>query len=176
MKNGVSKEFVPQIVFVQPHIQKNSESRLIIMIILQLRSQSVSLQQQISFQRRAQLLMGVCSLCTQSSKYTQRPINKIKKKITVPTLAEKQHTEKYVFNSSPHTQSCQGTSKCLANCQYNYIYKELTRIDLCLLLPVCLLPGMEKPGGLTNRFDGHISRQHAVWTGEVALFGESAKN
>jgi len=81
-----------------------------------------------------------------------------------------------MYLTLPHIHKVARERASLANCQYNYIYNEVTGIDLCLLLPVCLLPGTEKPGGLTNSRDGHISRQRAVWMGEVALSCDSAKN
>lgn len=106
MKNRGCNEFVSQIAFVQRHLTKEVGTQINYCDYTPTQK-LVSPQQQISSQKLTQLLMGVCTLYTQTSKYTQRPINKIKiLKIFLPKLVEKQHAEKYVFNSSPHTQSC----------------------------------------------------------------------
>jgi len=46
------------------------------------------------------------------------------------------------------------------SCQLWYIYKELTTIDLCLLFPACLSPGVPERGDLNDIFDGQIFRCH----------------
>lgn len=80
----------------------------------------------------------------------------------MPKLGGKKATLSNMYLTLPCTPKVARERGSLAHCHYNYIYKELTRTDLCLLLPVCLLPGTGEPGGLTNTCDGHICRQQAV--------------
>lgn len=61
----------------------------------------------------------------------------------------------------------------LTKCHHNYISRELTRVDLCLLLAVCLFPGVEEPGAWQTH-DGHECRQQGELASPASLLSTPA--